>query len=70
MDLSKNGITWVQCQICGKLYKIPQKLPVEALIVKAICPTCNGTKALNCGEDESDIYLYMNHTLDNRYYEY
>ena len=71
MDLSRdNGLTWVQCQHCGKIYKIQQRLPASALLVKAECPTCNGTTALNCGEDEDDVYLFYNANLDNRYYQY
>ena len=71
MDLIKgNGLTWVQCQSCGTVYKIMEKLPTEALIVKAECPACNGTTALNCGEEYDDIYLYYNPNLDNRYYRY
>lgn len=71
MDLNKqNGLTWVQCQCCGMIYKIQQKLPVDALMIKAECPTCNGMTALNCGENESDIYLYYNSNLDRRHYQY
>ena len=71
MDLIKeNGLTWVQCQSCGSIYKIARKLPTDALIVKAECPTCNGTTALNCGEEYDDIYLYYNPNLDSRYYRY
>ena len=71
MDLSReNGLTYVQCQNCGKVYKIQQRLPASTLMVKAVCPTCNGTKALNCGESEDDVYLFYNANLDNRYYQY
>ena len=71
MDLSRQyGRTYVQCQHCGEVYKIPQKLSAETLIVKAECPTCNGTLALNCGEEYDDIYLYYNNALDERFYKY
>lgn len=71
MDLSRQyGATYVQCQHCGEVYKIPQKLSAETLMVKAECPTCNGTIALNCGEKYDDIYLYCNPNLDYRYYQY
>lgn len=71
MDLIKgNGLTYVQCQRCGGIYKIPQKLPIDASIIKAECPACGGNTALNCGEDESEIYLYYNSSLDGRFYRY
>ena len=64
-----NG-SFVQCQYCGDIYYIDRDIPVDAFIVKSICPNCGYKKALNCGKDREDIYLYMNESLDSRYYTY
>ena len=58
----------VQCQTCGMIYIVPRKIPVEEMFVKANCPNCGVTIGLNLGEDQDDVYLYMNINLDSRMY--
>lgn len=62
--------TWIQCQSCGNIYQIANKISIEKSIVNSMCPRCEGRVGLNCGDKEQDIYLYMNINLDNRYYNY
>lgn len=64
---------WVQCQNCGKLHRVKSKdasISNDGLYTEPIwCPKCrDGTKHLNCGEDETEIYYYYNANLDSRYY--
>lgn len=64
---------WVQCQTCGELHKVNSNdasISDDDLYTEPIwCPRCrDGTKHLNCGEDETDIYIYYNTNLDSRYY--
>jgi hypothetical protein len=60
----------VQCQYCGNIYYVEQEIPIDAFIVDLVCPECGYTRALNCGENKEDIYLYMNENVDYRYYLY
>jgi hypothetical protein len=59
--------TWVQCQCCGKIYAITQKISIDTLFVKSVC-RCGYDKALNLGHDRDDVYLYINPNVDGRYY--
>ena len=62
--------TWVQCQSCGKIYQIADKVSIEKSIIQSVCPRCEDYVGLNCGDKEEDIYIYMNPNLDERYYSY
>lgn len=63
--------TWVQCTQCGKVYSISQRVPVSELYVESECPKCGyEDMALNCGDNEDDIYLYYDPYMDERYYKY
>ena len=70
MDTKEHNGTFVQCQYCGNIYYLDQKISVEELIVDCKCPQCGYTRALNCGEHKEDIYIYANETIDPRYYLY
>ena len=62
--------TWVQCQDCGKIYQIADKVSIDKSIIHSVCPRCGESIGLNCGDKEEDIYIYMNPSLDERYYIY
>lgn len=62
--------TFVQCQSCGNIYQIADKISVEKSIIKSTCPRCGENIGLNCGDKKEDIYIYMNTNLDERYYSY
>ena len=61
---------YVQCRNCGKIYYIDEDIPLDRLIVHHICPKCGYDRALNCGDCKENIYLYMDETLDTRFYLY
>ena len=67
MELKENK-TWVQCRNCGCVYEIDRQLSIEDLFVTAFCPRCNHNKALNCGENQYDIYLYADRNLIEDYF--
>lgn len=62
--------TFVQCQCCGKISRIPRKVSIETSIISSICDDCGYNKALNLGNKEEDIYIYINPNVDSRYYNY
>ena len=62
--------TWVQCQSCGEIYQIADKVSIEKSIIQSVCPVCWKCVGLNCGDKEEDIYMYMNPNVDKRYYIY
>lgn len=67
---SKQG-TWIQCQFCGEIYHIEEKVPIDKLYVATVCPKCDEYgKGLNCGSSKEEIYTFMNENVDPRYYEY
>lgn len=70
MEEKKRHCTFVQCQCCGKISKIPRKVSIEASIISSVCDECGYNKALNLGDKEEDIYIYMNPNVDSRYYIY
>lgn len=70
MYISGKKRTWIQCQNCGALYQIQQKLPVDAFYIDTECPECGYEVGLNCGENEEDVYELMNINLDDRFYRY
>lgn len=65
---------WVQCQSCGKLYKVNSKYIVyddDDLYIYLYCPECKGgTKHLDVGEHRDDVYVYGNMSLLGDYYLY
>ena len=71
MSTEKKQGTWVQCQHCGYVYHIKEKVPIERLYVVSDCPGCGEyTKGLNCGSEKEDIYELMDISMDPRYYKY
>ena len=60
--------TWVQCQNCGHIYTVTQPIPINILMVNSECPQCEWDIGLNCGDNQDDLYLYMNANVDPRYY--
>lgn len=64
-----NG-SFVQCQYCGNIYYTEQEISIDAFIINLKCPLCGYKKALNCGTNREDIYLYMNESLDPKQYTY
>ena len=62
--------TLVQCQSCGEIYQIANKISIEKSIIQSVCPMCGTCVGLNCGDKEEDIYMYMNPNVDKRYYIY
>lgn len=67
---SKDKGCWIQCSQCGHIYWIEEDVPIDKLYVTSVCPRCDNNVGLNCGDDENDIYVYMNENLDPRYYKY
>lgn len=64
------GGTYLQCCNCGEIFRVKRKYKDEALYIKSLCSRCGNRKALNLGEDKSDIYLYYDVTKDDRYFNY
>lgn len=60
--------TYVQCQYCGHIYQIADKVSIEESIIESECPECGDLVGLNLGDREEDIYYYMNTNLDWRVY--
>ena len=60
---------WTQCQRCGNISKtLVHEYDVEDIYIDEYkCPRCGYEVGLNCGENKSDIYLYMNSNVDSRY---
>lgn len=61
---------WIQCQECGFVYHIKEDVPIDKLYITSACPKCDGELGLNCGDNEDDLYVYMNENFDPRFYEY
>lgn len=62
---------YIQCVDCGRIHKANiYKLKDDTIYVDCYCPYCNGSKGLYIGNNELDIYMLYDHTLDNRYYMY
>ena len=70
MDTRKENGSYVQCLNCGNIYMTGRKFPVSASIVKQNCPRCGWHKGLNCGDNEEDIYIFYDNSLDERFYNY
>ena len=70
MITDKGKGCWVQCTSCGEIYHIKERIPIDKVYIDCYCPKCEGRRALNCGDKEEDIYIYCDHTLDERYFQY
>ena len=78
LKLEKGGAIWVsvqdrentyiQCQSCGKIYQVNRNISINVSITRTECPRCHSHSGLNCGNDESEIYLYLNPNVDERYF--
>lgn len=68
MDLKKKKCCHIQCQVCGMIYTAQRNIPFEEMYVKANCPNCGIVTGLNLGDNEDDVYVYMNENIDPRYY--
>ena len=68
MDSGGKKITYIQCQTCGEIYRIPWAIGIDELYAEANCPNCGITIGLNLGDKEEDLYLYWNENFDYRYY--
>lgn len=64
------GRTFLQCTNCGKIYRVNERISIETVYVDKYCPHCGHKRALNCGENEDDLYTLYNPGLDERYYNY
>lgn len=70
MESKEHNGSFVQCQYCGNIYYTEQEIPIDAFIIDDICPVCGHTRALNCGKNKENVYLYINESLDPRQYLY
>lgn len=68
MDLKKKKCYHIQCQVCGTIYTVQRNIPFEEMCVKENCPNCGVVTGLNLGDNENDVYIYMNENIDPRYY--
>lgn len=68
MDPGGKKITYLQCQTCGEIYKIPYQVADDRLYVEANCPNCGVVTSLNLGSEKEDLYYYLNENFDCRYY--
>ena len=64
----KKNITYIQCQTCGEIYKIPRIVAIDNLYVEENCPNCGIMTGLNLGSKKEDIYYFLNENFDYRYY--
>ena len=62
--------TFVQCQNCGNIFLVDQEVSIDDFIVNAQCQKCGNKKAINCGNNREDVWLYANVNVDERYYIY
>lgn len=70
VDAREKETTWIQCQCCGNIYQVNRKIPIGVSIVRLECQKCGEYSGLNCGNNEDDLYIYMNPNVDERYYSY
>ena len=70
VDTGKGKGCWVQCCQCGNIYHIKEPVPAEKLYITSECERCGNEKALNCGNNKDDIYIYYDQVLDERFYTY
>lgn len=62
--------TCLQCQYCGEVFTVNDKIDIEELYIKSYpCPRCDKRYALNVGENwDLDYYTYYNPVMDRRFY--
>jgi len=60
--------TFVQCQTCGQIFRVPYEVEIDKLYITAECPRCGQVQGLNLGDKAEDIYFYYNVNLDDRCY--
>lgn len=66
-----NSKGYVQCRECGYIHREEMNFNIEELFIRAKCPRCGKMKNhMWVGDDPSDIYLYADPVLDERYYNY
>lgn len=68
IDLKKKKCCHIQCQTCGIIYTVQRNISFEEMYVKANCPNCGIVTGLNLGDNEDDVYVFMNENVDPRYY--
>ena len=59
---------YLQCQKCGTVYTSQRKILIEELFIQSNCQSCGVATALNLGDNEDDVHLYMNINMDRRIY--
>lgn len=60
--------TYLQCTNCGEIYQVRGKIDMSNVYVNSYCQCCGHVKALNCGNNREDLYIYSDINLDKRYY--
>ena len=60
--------TWLQCQECGTIYRVPYTIDMDKMYVVADCPHCGMVIGLNLGDEEDEIYAFYNVNVDPRPY--
>lgn len=70
MDGKKRDRSYIQCLNCGNVYAMGHKIPMSESIVKSVCPSCNYSRGLHCGYDETDVAELKDFYLDERYFIY
>lgn len=70
--MSRGYGEYLQCCHCGHIHKQQIQCNDDDLYVDGIqCTKCGyKTKHLRCGEDPSDVYIYYDVVLDDRFYNY
>ena len=68
MGSGRKKHTYVQCQICGKVFQVPYTIEIDKLYIETKCSNCGETTVLNLGENEEDYYEFYNVNVDPRYY--
>lgn len=70
VDIIKQQGVWAQCTQCGDIVFLDISVPIDTLYITTTCKRCENNKALNCGSNQEDIYIYYDPSLDKRYYRY
>ena len=65
----KNNCTYIQCQECGEIHRIQQRVEIDKLYVITECPHCGASTGLNLGNKQEDVYYYYNANFDSRYFD-
>ena len=63
---------YLQCCHCGHIHKQQVQCNNDDLYIDGIeCDKCRQeVKHLRCGEDPSEVYMYYDVVLDERFYNY